>query len=285
MKYEQVKPNTIIPQLEERLLELIEVLKKLNETVSKHTSDNYNLRIAQKHGHLQYYYVSKSTYPAGTYIPKNKQALAQKLAQRDYNAKAIELLQKEIKATKHYIKQSGAHQSKTPTISKIQALYSKMCPARQKLITPLTLSDDQYAAQWKNVTWQGLPFAPDAPVYTTNQGERVRSKSEVLIANALAQHKIPYRYEYPLTLRKQHTSDTTLYPDFLCLNLRTRQEFFWEHFGLMDSLEYVANAVSKLNLYTQNKITPGKNLIITMETQTEPLTPSVIDQMINDFLK
>ena len=163
-------------------------------------------------------------------FPKNKQALAQKLAQRDYNAKAIELLQKEIKATKHYIKQSGAHQSKTHTISKIQALYSKMCPSRQKLITPLTLSDDQYAAQWKNVTWQGLPFAPDAPVYTTNQGERVRSKSEVLIANALAQHKIPY-------------------------------------------------------LYTQNKITPGKNLIITMETQTEPLTPSIIDQMINDYLK
>ena len=162
MKYEQVKPNTIIPQLEERLLELIEALKKLNETVSKHTSDNYNLRIAQKHGHPQYYYVSKSTYPTGTYIPKNKQALAQKLAQRDYNAKAIELLQKEIKATKHYIKQSGAHQSKTPTISKIQALYSKMCPSRQKLIKPLTLSDDQYAAQWKNVTWQGLPFAPDA---------------------------------------------------------------------------------------------------------------------------
>ena len=285
MKYEQVKPNTIIPQLEERLLELIEALKKLNEIVSKQTSENYNLRIAQKHGHPQYYYVSKNTYPAGTYIPKNKQALAQKLAQRDYNAKAIELLQKEIKATKHYIKQSGAHQSKTHTISKIQALYSKMCPVRQKLITPLTLSDDQYAAQWKNVTWQGLPFAPDAPVYTTNQGERVRSKSEVLIANALAQHKIPYRYEYPLTLRKQHTRDTTLYPDFLCLNLRTRQEFFWEHFGLMDSPEYVANAVSKLNLYTQNKITPGKNLIITMETQTEPLTPSIIEQMINDFLK
>ena len=59
MKYEQVKPNTIIPQLEERLLELIEALKKLNEIVSKQTSENYNLRIAQKHGHPQYYYVSK----------------------------------------------------------------------------------------------------------------------------------------------------------------------------------------------------------------------------------
>lgn len=79
---------------------------------------------------------------------------------------------------------------------------------RQKLITPLTLSDDQYITQWKSVTWQGLPFTPDAPVYTTTQGERVRSKSEVLIANALAQHGIPYRYESPLTLQRHHTHDT-----------------------------------------------------------------------------
>ena len=276
MKYEQLQPITIIPQLEERLLELKETLKKLNEAVSKHTSDDCSLRIAQKHGHPDYYYVTKSTYPAGTYIPKSKQTFAQKLAQKDYNSKTLELLQKEIKATERYIKQASAHQS----------LYNKMCPARQKLITPLTLSDEQFAALWKNVTWQGLPFAPDAPVYTTTQGERVRSKSEVLIANALAQHGIPYRYEYPLILRRHQTHDTTtLHPDFLCLNLRTRQEFFWEHFGLMDSAEYVANTVSKLNLYAQNKITPGKNLIITMETPAEPLTPTVIDQMINDFLK
>lgn len=285
MKYEHLKPNTIISELKERLLELKESLKQLNETVSKNTSDDYNLRIAQKHGHPQYYYVSKSTYPTGTYIPKNKQHLAQGLAQKDYNEKAHKLLQKEINATERYLKQACVHQSKTHTVSKIQALYSKMCPARQKLITPLTLSDDHYAFQWKNVTWQGLPFAPDTPVYTTNQGERVRSKSEVLIANALAHHKIPYRYEYPLKLQKQHSSSsTTFYPDFLCLNLRTRQEFIWEHFGLMDSQEYVSNTVSKLNLYAQNKITPGKKLIITMETQTEPLTPAFIDQMINDFL-
>ncbi|MBO4533481.1 MAG: hypothetical protein J5726_07270 [Treponema sp.] len=286
MKYEQLKPNTIIPELEERLLELRESLKKLNESVSKHTSESYSLRIAQKNGHPQYYYVTKNTYPAGTYIPKNKQALAQKMAQKDYNEKSVKLLQKEINATERYLKQACAYQSKAHAISKIQALYNKMCPARQNLINPLTLTNEQYAAQWKNATWQGLPFAQDAPVYTTTQGERVRSKSEVLIANALAQHGIPYHYEYPLTLRRHQTHDTsTLHPDFLCLNLRTRQEFFWEHFGLMDSAEYVANAVSKLNLYAHNKITPGKNLIITMESQAEPLTPSVINQMINDFLK
>ncbi len=289
MNYEQLPPNLIIPQLEERLLELKETLKKLNDINSKRNSDNCTLRIAQKKGHPDYYYVNRSTSSQGVYIPKKKRAFAQQLAQNEYNSKVMDLLQKEIKATERFLKQTTAKQTKNSAVSKIQALYTKMCSARQRLITPLTLTPDQYAARWKNVSWQGLPFAPDAAVYTTNQGERVRSKSEVLIANALAQHNIPYRYEYSLTLRRglpQNTTNTaTLHPDFLCLNLRTRQEIIWEHFGLMDSPEYVHNAVSKLNLYALNKIILGQKLIITMETNTEPLTPSIIEKMIEIFLK
>ena len=291
MKYELLQPNQIIPLLEERLLQLKETLKKMNDTNSKLSSDNYNLRIAQKNGHPDYYYVNKSTSQQEIYISKKNQAFAKQLAQKDYNSKAIALLQKEINATERFLKQTTTRQAKNNAVSKFQTLYNKMCPARQSLITPLTLTDEQYATQWKNVTWQGLPFAPDASVYTTNQGERVRSKSEVLIANALAHQKIPYRYEYPLTLHRNHTHDTsqnattTLHPDFLCLNLRTRQEIIWEHFGLMDSPDYTHNAVSKLNLYAKNKILPGKKLIITMETNTEPLIPDVINQMIEQFLK
>ena len=273
MKQEQLKPNLSIPQLQERLKDLIVIHKKLK--TNPPTQIPGRLRISQKGKYTEFYHIKNDINTNGTYIPKKQRATAIQLAQKDYDSKIVTLVEEEIAALKTYL-----------TIApKIQALYSQMCPTRQKLITPLTLSEDQYAVRWKNVTWQGLPFAPDTPVYTTNQGERVRSKSEVLIANALAHHKIPYRYEYPLKLQRQHNGNsTTLYPDFLCLNLRTRQEFIWEHFGLMDSQEYVSNTVSKLNLYAQNKITPGKKLIITMETQTEPLTSAVIEQMINDFL-
>lgn len=277
MKQEQLSPNLSIPQLEERLKELILILKKLKTPPSPSVSGR--LRISQKGKYTEYYHiinaVDSNSTQNGKYIPKKQREIACKLAQKDYDSKIVTLVEEEIAALKTYL-----------TIApKIQALYSQMCPTRQKLITPLTLTNEQYASQWKIEPYQGLPLAPDTPVYTTNKGERVRSKSEVLIANALAQHKIPYRYEYPLKLQRQHNGNsTTLYPDFLCLNLRTRQEFIWEHFGLMDSQEYVSNTVSKLNLYAQNKITPGEKLIITMENQTQPLTPAVIEQMINDFL-
>lgn len=281
MKQEQLKPNLSIPQLQERLKDLIVILKRLKTNPSPQVAGR--LRISQKGKYTEYYHIKDDSNANGKYIPKKQRATAIQLAQKDYDSKITPLLEEEIETLKTYLNSA----------LNIQAFYSQMCPARQSLITPLTLTDEQYATQWENVTWQGLPFAPDASVYTTNQGERVRSKSEVLIANALAHQKIPYRYEYPLTLHRNHTyrtsqnttTTTTLYPDFFCLNLRTRQEIIWEHFGLMDSPEYLHNTVSKLKLYAQNRILPGKKLIITMETNTEPLIPDVINQMIEQFLK
>ena len=227
---------------------------------------------------MEYYQLCKDRTHYGNYILLKDTKAAAKLAQNDYNKKIIKLLQKEINAIKFYFIRTRA-----PTLLK---LYTKMSPARQNLITPITLTNEQYASQWLNVTWQGLPFSPEAPVHTTINHERVRSKSEVLIADALARHDIPYRYEYPLEL-KQSQSDKrtkTFYPDFMCLNVRTRQEFYWEHFGLMDDPAYSKNAAGKLRLYTENGIFPGRNLIITMETQTEPLSTQTIDLTIKQYL-
>ena len=122
------------------------------------------------------------------------------------------------------------------------------------------------------------------PEYLTARGERVRSKSEIIIADTLFRLKIPYRYEYPLNLKNTKGEKLTLYPDFTCLNLRTRREFYWEHFGMMDNSEYSENVVQKLHLYEQNGIIPGKNLIITMETSTIPINTKQIELLAKSYL-
>ena len=114
----------------------------------------------------------------------------------------------------------------------------------------------------------------------TTKGERVRSKSEVLIADSLNRLGIPYRYEYPLKLK----NGITVHPDFLCLNVRTRQEFYWEHFGMMDNPEYTENAIHKLQQYSENNLHPGINLILTMETISNPLNLKYIEQQIKNYL-
>ena len=110
--------------------------------------------------------------------------------------------------------------------------------------------------------------------------ERVRSKSEVIIADTLARHGIPYRYEYPLELK----NDRTVHPDFLCLNVRTRAEFYWEHFGLMDDPDYLERTLLKLKSFAENHIIPGKNLIFTMESAACPLSTRQVENLINEFL-
>ena len=274
MKQELLTPNISLNELQLRLKELTTLYKKLKTLQNQQVSGK--LRVTHRGKYVEYYHITSDTSRYGKYLSKKHLDIATQLAQKEYNSQIITLLEEEISALKKYL---------TATL-KFDNYYKALCPARQKLITPLTLTDEKYAAQWKTTPYKGLPFAPDATAFTTLRKERVRSKSEVLIANALAQNNIPYRYEYPLTLKKPlQKGTTTFYPDFLCLNLRTRQEFIWEHFGLIDSPEYAQNAASKLNLYTQNQILPGRNLIITMETATEPLTPSIIEEMIKNFLK
>lgn len=74
-------------------------------------------------------------------------------------------------------------------------------------------------------------------------GDMVRSKSEVIIANLLHQHKVPFTYEEPCS-----APDGTFYlPDF---TIRTRgKTIYWEHWGRMDNDSYKAHRDKKVQWY------------------------------------
>ena len=292
---EELSPNQLAPLIEKRLSELQKLLTKKMKSYEK--APQGRIRISQNGGHPEFYLVTERGSLRGKYLPHSQETLAHQLAQKDYDARLIKLLQKEISALQNYLKQTDKGRA-------IPELYDPLCPARRSLITPATLPDEQYAVQWQKISWTSRPFSPDTPPLYTARGERVRSKSEVIIADTLYRYGIPYRYEFPLTLRRSDTtishndfdklnhrssvsgaqSSVILHPDFLCLNTRTRQEFFWEHFGLMDDPEYSKNVAGKLRLYTENGILPGRNLIITMETQTEPISTRTINLLIENYL-
>ena len=71
---------------------------------------------------------------------------------------------------------------------------------------------------------------PDMCMFYTSKGERVRSKSEVIIADVLNREGVPYRYEYPIYIK----GIGKIYPDFTVLNIGIRKEMIWDHFGMMD---------------------------------------------------
>lgn len=280
---EELSPNQLAPQIEKRLADLQKILATKRKSYEK--APQGRIRISQNGGHPEYYLITERGSLTGKYLPHSQETLARQLAQKDYDARLIMKLQKEIDTLQNYLNQTGDGRA-------ISELYNSLCPARRALITPVTLTDEQYAASWQKVSWTSRPFSPDAPLLYTARGERVRSKSEVIIADTLFRYNIPYRYEFPITLKRINSDDIrrdfgssiTLHPDFLCLNTRTRSEFYWEHFGLMDDSDYSKNTAGKLRLYTENGILPGRNLIITMETQTEPPSIKALEKLIEEFL-
>ena len=106
----------------------------------------------------------------------------------------------------------------------------------------------------------GNKFYEDRLIHRTARGELVRSKSEVIIANALYYHKLDYVYEPELVLEGK------IYrPDFKIEDADTGDVWYWEHCGMMENAKYKERWENKKAFYKKNGIEEGKNLIVTYD--------------------
>lgn len=230
------------------------------------------LRISKTKEWSQYYVRTDKNERSGKYLNKENQALAYQLAQKEYDIQVLKVLEEQKKRMQRFVGQMEKYD--------ISNIYEQLSAERQRLVQPYVLPDEQYVAQWEGVIYVGKEFDKNAPEIYTERGERVRSKSEKILADKFYMMKIPYRYEYPLQLRGYGT----VYPDFLLLNRRTRKEYYWEHFGRMDDIEYCNKTIRKIGDYQRNNIFPGKKLLLTYETSTYPLNMKAVDDLIKEFL-
>ena len=140
--------------------------------------------------------------------------------------------------------------------------------------------DEDFIAAWLHHPYTGKPFEINAPEFYTGTGVRVRSKSEVIIADALSRAGVPFRYEYPTSVKGWGT----LYPDFTCLDKRSREEIIWEHFGLMSDPDYAEKTVQKIAHYAASGYILGKNFIATFETAAKALSVKQVEHYIRALL-
>ena len=80
-------------------------------------------------------------------------------------------------------------------------------------------------------------------IYKTHDGNFVRSKSEVIIANLLYAAGMNYRYEEPLEI-----DSVKILPDFT-IYLPNGRKIFWEHVGMLGVEKYDKRWAEKLNVY------------------------------------
>ncbi len=256
-------------QMEQRKEYLFLIAGQIEKALRK--APQGTLRISCSNGRVQYYYREQSSDRRGKYIPRKKIGKAQSLAQKDYNKKLLSSIEKEMEVIDNYLSLIEEYRP--------EDVYTSLTKQRQKLVTPYFETDEVFLRRWESVEYQGKAISDDFDGYLTDKGERVRSKSELIIANLLAKAGVPYRYEYPVNLKGLGI----VHPDFLALNLRLRKEIYWEHRGMMDDPDYVQKAVRKENIYQLNGIYPGDTLILTSETRTNPLNVRQINQIITHY--
>ena len=227
--------------------------------------------IARKINGKTYYYIDDEE-TKDRYLDQNSTSLIKDLIQKSYLKTVLKSAKRELAALEKMMKLYPAELC--------EDIFAKLPEDRKAFATPMIPGNEKDARKWMDAPYTRKPFKKGAPVYKTLRGERVRSKSEVIIADRLYAYGIPYRYECPLMVGNQ-----VIHPDFSMLRMSDGKVIYHEHCGKMDSPEYAEDMVKRVNSYNQAGIIQGDRLTFTFETTSTPLDIRVIDRLINEYFK
>ena len=303
-------------QLELQLANLEALIALLEQ--STQDAPQGSLHVFSSHGSIQYSLRTASNAKDKYLKKKDMQAIKQ-IAQREYDEKLLKaalVKQKQLKACRPAFRDDVQTQplreegvfgqcgnafadvgfsnitviidaGERPLLTSPRALpasleqiFKTLPQAKKDLIDPRIEITSRFVQQWED-SFNPLYALPQSECrFETDKGHKVRSKSEVIIANKLFSEGIPYVYEQPVVV-----DGWTIHPDFLILNPRTYQEFIWEHFGLMDDPEYLNHALGKISSFASCGLTSKNNFIFTFESSAKPLDTRMLKFYIEQYLK
>lgn len=131
---------------------------------------------------------------------------------------------------------------------------------------------------------RGSVFLEERLIHRTGNGLAVRSKSELLIAEALENKNVPFKYEQPL-----QRGGKAYFPDFTISNEISGRTVYWEHLGMLDDENYVKSWNRKLSWYRSNGILPYEEnrggdavLVTTQDTPQSGLDMAEVRRLIEE---
>jgi len=126
------------------------------------------------------------------------------------------------------------HQDRVVVMHQGQRTILKDFAAPQRSETARRRTNLLYACEMQEFPQtKGSVFLQKGLIHRTSKGLAVRSKSELIIAEALASVGIAFEYEKPLCL-----GGSTRYPDFTIDDEISGRTVFWEHLGLIEREDY-----------------------------------------------
>ena len=266
----------IMEYLEQKKKQIESIIRTLDRQQKSRLSGS--LRVTTINGKIRFYqcYYDNNGRRVERYLSEGKDPVyIRRLAQQSYDQKLLYTARKQLATIQTFLSNYEENA--------LSNVYSNLQECRRLLVNPYIPDAKEFIRQWESVQYAPGYFDPDYPEIYSERNERVRSKSEKIIADKYLYLHKPYRYEFPIKLMEDGEL-TTYRPDFTVLNPRNLRQFYHEHLGKMDDPVYIKRNLKKIETYIQNGIFPGDQLILTHETSYKPLDLEQLNLMIAKYL-
>lgn len=157
----------MLKEIRKELEHLQNIQRQIEEMVR--AAPKGKLRCAINKGCYQY-------YSGKTYLGEKKKTEIKKMAQKEYCEKLNRKVEKRIRKL---IELQDIYENEG-----LEQEYRNLHPARKQLVEPLVKPIENMIEDFEKIEYKGKIFAEDDKTeYYTAKGERVRSKSEKIIAD------------------------------------------------------------------------------------------------------
>lgn len=196
---------------------------------------------------------------------------------------------KKIKAAKYYSTLLNVIDTDIHLLESVEKDYvipdhasiNELLPKVYRIEGPIqTLHASREAAKWKESMEAEKakyePYKPEDLIYMARDGTRMRSLSEVIIANYLLSLGITFVYELPLVVNGRR-----IWPDFTILSpIDNRTVIIIEHQGAMSSEKYQSKYIRTLLFYLETDMVPNKDVFFTFNHLDGNLDIRQIDSIL-----
>lgn len=202
----------------------------------------------------------------------SNQCLLKSLKRKHFLQKSIQNIENALKALSKF-RNNFDEYNRMEICEKLSISYEEIAIKRINELIDVEMLD------WDCEEFEQSNLFPENLRHISMNGTKVRSKSELLIADKLDFLNIPYRYEAALLI-----GDTKYYPDFTIFSPTEKKIIFWEHFGLTNEDDYLRSMYKKLIVYRDKGITTWDNLITTYDSNNGEINSRTIQRIIDVFL-
>ena len=165
------------------------------------------------------------------------------------------------------------------TCPRVPADFFQMDSPYSQLIISFLQRENAKIIEWYLSDYQRNNEYSENLQFTTKCDLKVRSKSEVMIADSLYDAGILFHYEEWINL-----SGEASYPDFF-IPITFSEKYCWEHFGAMDNEKYYNRTRGKILNYMDHQWLLGDNMIVTYETKKNPLSEETVEDKVQNLKK